>query len=461
MVIVQHLLSVISFLLGMLLISQLLRERKAPGSTVAWLLLMILIPYVGAPLYLTFGGRKIKKRASKKQRLYPSLPFWKASLEILPIERILLSSGVPSIKSDNHVELLSTGEQAYSELKKLIQGAKKSIHITTFILGKDKVGEDILSQLQIQAQRGVEVCLLLDGFGSLWVTNRSLRLLRAAGGQVAFFLPIFRIPLFGRSHLRNHRKAVIVDGKSAIIGGMNLAEEYLGPTPSPKRWVDLSLLVKGSAAGDLEDIFCSDWAFASEHSLAKVLSAKGSEIPVTSGTAKIQVVASGPDVSGDPLYDSILSAVFGAQKRVWIATPYFIPDETLSKALELAARRGVDVRLLVPKRSDHFLADLCRGSYLRQLDRAGGQIFYFVPRMMHAKVAIIDESYAIVGSANIDMRSLLLNYEIGAYLYSSETIQMISEWFSFLQKDTVSRRLRKYRGAELLDGLGRILGPML
>jgi cardiolipin synthase len=173
------------------------------------------------------------------------------------------------------------------------------------------------------------------------------------------------------------------------------------------------------------------------------------------------VVASGPDVSGDSLYDSILSAVFGAQKRIWIATPYFIPDETLAKALELAARRGVDVRLLIPKHSNHFFADICRGSYLKQLDRAGGHLCFFAPTMMHAKVAIIDESYALVGSANMDMRSLLLNYEIGIFLYSSEEIQAVANWFLMLQRDTLEKHLKQNQRMELLDGLGRILGPML
>jgi cardiolipin synthase len=293
--------------------------------------------------------------------------------------------------------------------------------------------------------------------GSFWVFYWRLKPLKSAGGRVAIFLPILRIPFFGYTNLRNHRKMIIADGDRAIIGGMNLAEEYLGPIPNSKTWVDLSLLVTGAAVDDLTTIFRNDWSFASGESLREN---KLSKVFLDTGASRIQVVGSGPDVSSDPLYDSILSAVFSAEKRIWIATPYFIPDELLSKALELAARRGVDVRLLTPKHSDHFFADLCRGSYLKQLNQAGGQIYFYGPRMMHAKVTLIDDSYAVVGSANMDMRSLLINYEIGVFLYSPEVIQGISDWFLNLQNGILPGRLKRNRGTDLLDGLGRILGPM-
>jgi len=456
----QHLLSVFSFFLGIYLVSDLIRERKAPGSTWGWLLTMTLVPYLGVPLYITLGGRKLRNKAYQKQGLYHAIPYDKTPTELLPLERILLSSGAPKKTTDNKIQILASGQQAYSEILRLISGAKTNIWITTYILGNDAIGIEILSTLTKQAKKGVEVCLLLDGIGSFWVSRFRLRQFKKAGGKIAFFLPLLHIPFFGHSNLRNHRKIMIVDEKFAISGGMNLAQEYL--SPASNYWIDLCFLIQGSGVQDLSSIFQSDWCFASKEPLTK----KSDQSPLldtqkNTQSALLQVIASGPDVSGDPLYDSILSAIFSAQKRIWIATPYFIPDDALAKALELACRRGIDVRLIIPKKSNHLLADICRGSYLKQLDLVGGQLYFDLHPMMHAKVTLIDDSYAVVGSANIDMRSLLLNYEVGLFLYSNKDINTIADWFLHLQQQAEKGLLKKTLFADFSDGLGRILGPML
>ncbi len=175
---------------------------------------------------------------------------------------------------------------------------------------------------------------------------------------------------------------------------------------------------------------------------------------------KVQIVASGPDVSGDTLYDALLTLIFKAEQKIWIATPYFIPDESLAKALQLAARRGCEVSLLIPKKSNHFMADLARGSYIRELSQCGAKI-YFYPQMLHAKAFLIDNDYAIIGSANFDMRSLLYNFEVGAVVYAQKEIEGLKKWFE--ERTTESQRGIGASSfiTDLTEGIGRVLGPLI
>lgn len=454
---IQQLLSTFSFLLGAYLVLRLLSQRKNPGSTWAWLLTMILIPYLGVPLFLFFGRRKMRNSSLKKPELYSRIPFEETNHNRHIVERILLSSGAPRKRTANKMSLLSNGEIAYHEIIRLIRGAKKSIFITTFILANDHIGNEILSLLIQKAKKGVKVCVLLDGLGSLWAPRLKILKLRKVGGQVAFFLPLIHFPFLGHTNLRNHRKLIISDEKEAIIGGMNIAQEYMGPHPHPRRWIDLSVQIEGPVVSDLTQIFKSDWEFTSKEKLE----IHPHEFTVTKSGSTLQAVGCGPDVYGDPLYDSILSAIFSAQERIWMATPYFIPDDTLIKALELASRRGVDVRLLIPKKSNHLLADLCRGSYLKQIDEAEGKIYFCRPKMMHAKVTLIDNNFAVVGSANMDMRSLFINFEIGLFFYTQQDIEELSNWFMQLQNISHRKRIPNSALNDFLDGIGRILGPIL
>jgi cardiolipin synthase len=396
---------------------------------------MILVPYVGVPLYLVLGGRKLRRVIAKKPQM----------------GRL----GAPDEGVEgNEIEIFPNGEATFASLTGLLRGARTSIRLSTFILKADATGRAIMEILAERARAGVEVRVLLDGLGSFWMFPWRLRKLRASGACVSIFLPMVHVPFFGHSNLRNHRKMVIVDGENAIVGGMNLAMEYLGSSPSRGRWKDLSLRIAGPAVPRLASVFEQDWAFASHDSRPPPADARGL------GSERVRVIASGPDVEGDPLYDTLLEAAFGAWQRIWIATPYFIPDEALSKALEIAARRGVDVRVLVPRRSNHRLADLCRGSYLAQLDRAGARI-HFHAGMMHAKTVLIDSDQCIVGSANLDIRSLFLNFELGVQLLSPASIEAMEGWFKQALAEAPQGRIKRGRSAEFFEGVGRLLSPIL
>jgi cardiolipin synthase len=239
---------------------------------------------------------------------------------------------------------------------------------------------------------------------------------------------------------------------------MNLSGEYMGPTPDPKRWRDLSLVLTGPAVSELAELFRSDWKFATGEDLGPVPTV---EVAADGGIdCPAQVVASGPDVAGDPLYETLLSALFTARRRIWVVTPYFVPDEMLARALELAARRGVDVCLIVPQHSNHVSADLARTGFLRQLHNAGARIMQFVPRMLHAKAVIVDD-LGVIGSANMDMRSLFLNYEVALFLYSHTHVEETARWARTLMAQSRDGLPSHGKSAELLENVVRLLSPLL
>ena len=293
---------------------------------------------------------------------------------------------------------------------RLIEEARSTIHITTYILGRGPVGEELVGRLAEKAAGGVKVRLLLDDVGSWRVGRRFLTPLTSAGARVAYFMPVLHIPFRGRANLRNHRKIVVIDGRIALTGGMNLAWPYMAPVPDPDLWIDLSAVVEGPAVADLESLFFSDWAFATGEDLSAASASEDgdedlakhdpiqAERPAQAGNGLVQVVASGPDVPDDPLYETLLSQIFAARERIWIVTPYFVPDEMLARALNLAARRGVDVRLIVPVRSNHLSTDLARESYLRELHEAGGRVLLYQSAMLHAKAVVFDDQLAVIGT---------------------------------------------------------------
>ncbi|HKP61639.1 MAG TPA: phospholipase D-like domain-containing protein [Polyangiales bacterium] len=459
--IIPHVFSVLGFLLAVFLLSRILREHRPPASTMAWLLAIVLVPYVGVPLYFLIGGRKHRRLAARKAPLYPRTRSAGVGSEAQhAVERVLVTSGATRPTSGNGLALLPDGEAAYKYITELFEHAERSIDVSTFILGNDDTGSAVLEILTRKAGEGVRVRLLLDGLFAFRTSRRALHRFTRAGGKLAVFMPLLRLPFRGPANLRNHRKIIVVDGKCGVLGGMNLASEYMGPTPLPGRWRDLSLALSGPAVVHLHAVFRSDWEFAA--SSADSGNADALEFsPEPRGTARLQVVASGPDVLLDTYYDAMLAALFQARQRIWIATPYFIPDESITRALLLAIRRGVDVRLVVPARSNHLTADIAGGSYLRQIEQIGGKVCPYLPSMMHGKMTLIDGDIGVIGSANLDMRSLFLDYEIAVFVYSPDEIDQLSQWFQSLLVDCASELPRPGRTRALAEDLGRLLAPLM
>ncbi|SDK45386.1 cardiolipin synthase [Maridesulfovibrio ferrireducens] len=453
-----HFAIVCGFLLAAVLVMSILRKQRTSSAAFAWLMVIFFAPYIGVPLYLALGGRKLKRDARTKENIHlvgqETLPLEKAD----PIDALLREYDIPGATCGNKVRLCQDGVETYNELVNLIDTAEHQILITTFILSRDEIGKAIVDKLAKKAASGVTVRLLLDDIGSLFTSRRFLAPILQNGGKVAYFMPVLRAPFHGRTNLRNHRKIAIADQKLVLAGGTNIAKEYIGPTPFKDRWTDLSFVLKGPAVRHYLEVFQSDWEFAA-HETVNIIPPclKGSAI---SGEGVVQVVPSGPDVPKDPVHDALLTAAYTAEKRLWIVTPYYVPDEALAQALRLAAQRGVDLRVLVPAKSNHKLADLARGTHLRELAECGGKIINY-PHMVHAKVVVVDDRLAVVGSANMDMRSLFLNYEIVMFSYSKAEIKPVHDWVEGLMKEGTQGVNQVGPVRDTAEGIARLIAPLL
>lgn len=464
--VLPHLLTVAGFLLALFVIARLMSERKQPGNTVAWLLVIAFIPYVGVPLYLLLGGRKIKRLAARKTRLCPIVPGANPSPAATgATARIATHNGACPPVGGNHVRFLTTGEDAFHELERHIKEARHTIHLMTFILARDAVGQRLVHLLAHRAREGVKVRLLLDALGCFLSSRGFTDPLRRAGGEVHRFMPVLPLQTRWSANLRNHRKIAVFDHRAAILGGHNLAKEYMGPTPRRRRWRDFGAVIEGPAVGLLNEMFLADWAFASEQPIDELHQELSAHAAAPVGSSELQVVASGPDVEGDPLYESILSLIQEAERRIWIVTPYFIPDEVVFRSLLLKARSGVEVRIVVPARSNHPVTDFARRHYLRELHAAGARTLFYQPGMNHAKLILVDERIGLMGSANLDLRSLFVNFEVGVLTYSERDATALAGWmrelFAHCRPMPLPSRQRRRFFPTLGEELSRLLAPLL
>ena len=429
--IIAHSLEIAGYLLAIILIPRILLERRHPGATIAWVLAIGLVPYLGVPLYFLMGGRRVKKVSLRKDwgRWDENPDAGSTIIDAFPpdnqkIAQLLLRTGTFPPNTNNRITIIDDGITAYETLINLLKGARTSIEIATFILGRDEVGKALVRILAQKAQEGLKVRLLLDALGSLRTRGRFVQPILDSGGKVGVFLPLLPLRRRWSANLRNHRKMTLVDGDKAFMGGMNLAREYMGPRPYKNRWKDVSMMIAGPAARYVRSIFWQDWSYSTNESLDPgVLCPVPQELPGDGNT--LQVVGDGPDVPERPLYSGVLAALNRAKESIWVVTPYFVPDDALSAALELAARMGCDVRLIMPEKSNHPLVDLAGHSFLVDLLHAGVRLFHYQPGMLHAKLIAIDKRLAVVGSANMDIRSFQLNFEIATFLYDGESVKEV------------------------------------
>ncbi len=463
-----HLLTVGGFVLAIFAIARLVGEKRPPSNTVAWLLVIILIPYVGVPLFLLFGGRKLKRLAKRKRPVAPRLsgvPAVAPEIANLPTALTLASTGAGSPSGGNTVRLLTTGEQTYAELEALIKGAHHSIHVAAFILGQDDTGRRLVKLLAKRAREGVKVRLQLDAIGCFFSSRSFVDPVRKAGGEVVRFMPAIPLSTRAWANLRNHRKIAVFDQHTALVGGHNLAREYMGPLPWKKRWSDFGAVITGPAAALLNEVFLADWAFASRQSIDTLHAELDPAAVRIEGESAVQVVASGPDVAGDALYEGILAMIQEAAHSIWIITPYFIPDEVLLRSLIVKARAGTDVTLIIPATSNHPITDYARRHYVRELLKAGARVQLHTGKMMHSKAMIVDERIGLLGSANFDLRSLFVNFEIGVFLYSEPDVRAMRVWAGELLRHCVAPKPEvrpRYRLlGNIAEDISRLFAPLL
>lgn len=412
-------------------------QRRNPSAAIAWVVVITLLPYIGLPLYLLLGTRKFVHPA--RHRLQPlSAPAQTTGLQGCAIAT-LEGMGLAAPVTNRHVRFHRDGHAAWDEFVALVNSAQTQLDICIFMLGNDALGERVVGLLEERAAAGVKTRLLLDAFGSWHTPAVHVRRLRAAGIHVLRFMPLLHNPLKSQINLRNHRKFVIADQQLVWTGGRNLALEYFNGSAEQPPWIDLSFTVEGPLAAQMYALFESHWRYslgvpqpdhapvAGPASMAAAPMRPNASAPAPPQLHCTQLVPSGPDQAEDTFYGLLLTALYRAQQRVLAVTPYFVPDDSLLKALCLAAQRGVQVELVVPARSNHRLADIARARALRDLV-ASGAVVRLAPGMVHAKAVVVDDAIALCGSLNLDARSLFLNFEVMVAFYDSQDITAVTQW---------------------------------
>ena len=479
--------------------SHVLRQRRHPTAAIAWVLFILLVPYVALPAFWTFGSRKQARPRITALRITPPAPGDPKGEGAWAVQTAL-ALGQPAPAAFDDLRLHADGSAALQALWATLNGARHTLDICTFLIGRDALGAELIERLVAKARAGVRVRLMIDGLGRIMAGSPSLHALAAAGAQVTRFVPPLHSPLKGRTNLRDHRKMVIADAAHATArlwsGGRNLASEYfLGSADAPA-WRDLSFDLRGAVVAQAHELFEHDWAFANGRRpeppsdsqvgregpgalgaqdvpsrAAAVAVAVAVTAVVTDAVADAarsgvqptgaQLVASGPDQIDDTVYALLVTAAYRARRRIAIVTPYFVPDAALLMALGMAARRGVVVDLLVPARSNHPLSDIARRRALRTLADAGGRI-WLAPTMLHAKLVVVDDVLALAGSVNIDSRSLFLNYEMMMAFHDAPVVERFAQWFE-TERAQAQRSVPKPPGlvGDVADGLVLWLGFQL
>ena len=453
-----HAITVVSVTSSVLASYHLFSSRRSSQSTVAWLLGFVFMPLVTVPLYIVFGTRKIAHRLALRPQDGPP-PAEPAPSH--PIERVLFGAGIDGATSDNDLRIVGDGVAAFEALVALLEGATSRIFISIFILGDDDTGRAIVEILSRRAKDGLDVRLIVDAVGSRSSVRWASRALKAAGGQARTFMPLLRIPFRGSGNLRSHRKLVVVDGARVLTGGMNFALEYMGSKPYAARFRDIAAIATGTVAMSAERLFLADWRFCSGEPRDATDAHATNAGTRGVGSSRLQFVPSGPDRPDDALYDGLLVAIGGARKRVRVVTPYYIPDDPLQRALVLSARRGIETDLVMPARSNHRIADVARRPFLRELAASGARLFAYPDGMVHAKAMVVDDTFAYVGSPNLDVRSLLLNYENAIFAYGVDDVAKIDAFIETLARECVRDGFLLKRRAWPMEPLARLLAPEL
>ena len=454
-------------------------EKRSPFKTAAWILVLILIPIFGMIFYLVFGQEYRKRKMFSRRGIKSLKTMRRLSAEQLknieqnrlislaglqhqaPLIRLLLNNSDSLLTTGNKLHLLVDGQQTFDKIIEAIEKARHHIHMEYYIFADDKIGNKLKDILIKKRQEGVEVRIIVDDVGSWGLTRKFFRELQANGIEIYPFMEV-RFPRFtSRVNYRNHRKIIVIDGKTGFIGGINIADRYIEGMKGLGHWRDTHLHIGGDAATTLQVIFAADWYFITKQNLygyryfPPLSDAPG--VPV-------QVSASGPDYSWKSIEQGFFAAITTARKRIHIVTPYLMPPPELKMALKTAALSQVDVRIIIPEKSDASLSKWCSFSYVEELLEAGVRIYFYQKGFIHSKYLLVDDSISSVGTSNFDFRSFETNFEANAFIYQKEFTSELEEHFLSDLQQSREVKYREWRKRPLIDkireSLAHIISPM-
>lgn len=455
-------------------------ERKNASSTWAWIMVLFFIPILGFILYFFFGRRLSGKRLftfDTKSRLGIKRAV-REQLEIIQNDRLPFKQKVLApykelftlhlknndaiYSQNNKVDLFIDGKDKFDALIADLEKAEHHIHLLYYIIRNDQIGTQIADILIKKAQEGVEVRLLYDDLGSRSLSRRYIKRLEAANVQVGAFFPSRFAKINLRVNFRNHRKLAIIDGKVGYVGGFNIGDEYLGKSNKFGYWRDTHLRVKGDAVKMMQTRFILDWNQASRHKIEyNDLYFIGGDY----GDVGMQIVSSGPDHEWEQIKYGYIKMILEAKEYVYIQTPYFIPDEALMDALRIAALSGVKIKIMIPNKPDHLFVYWATLSYVGELLNEGAEIYLYQNGFLHAKTIVVDGKLSSVGTANIDVRSFRLNFEVNAFIYDVDFAETLVEVFKqdIRQSTQMTKQLYEKRSfiIRFKESISRLLSPIL
>ncbi len=458
--------------------------RPVPSVALAWLFLVLLLPGVGLVSYLVIGERRVGgRRAHRLAEL--RRPYMRRLREILlrssaevdwsrlpdPCESMnqlgVTLAGIPTLKG-NELHLLVGAEESLRAILQDIERARSTLHMQFYIWYLGGIADEMVDAVIGAAQRGVACSILVDALGSgTWLRSPTPQRLRAAGVKVVAAMPTGPVrALFRRNDLRNHRKIVVVDGDIAYTGSMNIVDpRYFKRAAAVGQWVDAMVRMRGPAVEAINGVLLSDWFIETQVSLEDLIGGGDLRERPSKGSANVQVLASGPGNSSDALLQMLLMMLYAARRRVIVTTPYLVPDEAMLRALRSAAARGVHITVIVPSRVDSLLVRHASRSYYEDLMAAGVRIQHYHGGLLHTKSVVVDEQITMFGTANLDMRSLWLNYEVSLFVYDAEfgaRVHALQEQY-LLECTPIDPAAWRQRALprRLVENLARLFSPLL
>ena len=458
----------VAYLVAMIVV--IILEKRSPISTIAWILALAMLPYVGLVIYFFIGPHRVKRkrmrhgRSSAEVRGQLGGEAGRANDVEAPhrvqLARLAVRASGAYVSSAKRIDVLGGGKECFDAIVEAIGRAKHHVHVCYYIFEADKTGARILDALTERAKAGVKVRLLTDGVGTS-LPRKLLRPLLEAGGEHARFNPIALGSFLPRIQLRNHRKIVIVDGRVGFLGGINVGDEYDESVSNRDAFRDTHARVEGAVVRELQFTFLEDWHFSTN----QVVKDKGMFPPPEPDEREAAIIVpSGPDQEWEAIEHVYFTAITQADERIQLTTPYFVPDDPVRVALCSAALRGVRVELIVPRRSDSLIVTAAARSYFDELLRAGAHVYEY-PRMVHAKTMVVDGKIGVVGSANLDNRSFRLNFEVSMLFYAKGALAKLEALFDADKQKcrhiTLKARSRLPLAMRFAEASARLLSPLL
>lgn len=475
---IWQILIALNYTIALSAVVTILLKKLNPTKALSYIIGLLAFPFLGLIVYYLFGQeyrktkiftRKNVLNQSTVKKIQDQLELDTKTInavdELLDQKSklipLLYNNEKSKLTINNGVKLIKNGDDKFKLLFKDIKEAKHHIHLEYFIIKDDKIGTELLNLLCEKANEGLEIRIVIDDVGSS-ITSKMKRKLKDCGIEMFSFMPVLFSNSTGKMNYRDHRKILILDGKIGYVGGINISDNYVNAT-NKRYWRDTHIRIEGEAVKSLQILFFTSWDFVSDNEL-EISKAYFSEHNCKENIP-LQIAASGPDTDWSNIMEAIFVAITNAEDHVYITTPYFIPNTEIVTALQVIARSNIKVKIIVPKKSDSWIAEYATNSYLELLLEAGVEVYQYTKGFIHAKTMVVDGVFSTVGTTNMDYRSFNINFEVNALIYNKEISKELTEFFNDDLKHCEQLELKSWQNrtkrTKLLEAAARLMAPLL